>query len=162
MSEDKVYLSDKVRATIDYALKKYPKDQKQSAVKTALHAVQEEQGWLSEGYMNAVAEYLDMSAIAVYEVASFYTLYNLEKVGKHKISVCTNISCMLKGSDKIVCHLKDKLKIDFNETTSDGKYTLEEVECIAACCGAPAVRIDNDYHENLTSEKLDKILTEVE
>ena len=112
--------------------------------------------------MNAVADYLKIPHIEAYEVATFYDMYNLKPIGKHKICVCTNISCMLRGSDKIIDYLKNRLKIDVNETTADGKFTLREVECLAACCGAPMCQIDDKkYHENLTPEKMGEILDEL-
>jgi NADH-quinone oxidoreductase subunit E len=112
--------------------------------------------------MNAVADYLEMPPIAVYEIATFYTMFNLKPVGQHVIEVCTNISCMLCGCDKIVNHLKKRLQINFNETTSDGKFTLREVECLAACANAPMLQIGKKYYENLTAEKVDQILDELE
>src|SRR3990167_3545201 len=117
MSEDKVELSKAVREKIDQWVTRYPKEQKRSGVMEALRFVQEEQGWLSEAYMNAVADYLEMPQVAVYEVATFYTFYHLKPTGRHVINVCTNISCMLCGSEKVVVHLKNKLGIDLNEIT---------------------------------------------
>lgn len=147
------------RAQIDRWIAKYPPDQKQSAVMAALNIVQQQNGgWLTTELMDAVAGYLQMPPIAVYEVASFYTLYDLKAVGRHKIYVCTNISCMLCGSDVIVEHLQKKLGIKLGETTADGKFTLKESECLAACGGAPMFMIDQTYHENLTPEKVDAIL----
>ena len=108
--------------------------------------------------MDALAVYLDMPAISVYEVATFYSMYELEPVGENKISVCTNISCQLCGSDEIVEHLKTRLGIGFGETTEDGKVTLKEVECLGACCGAPMLQLNRDYHENLTADKIDNLL----
>jgi len=154
-------LTDSAKGKIDHWLTKYPADQKQSAVIAALHIVQDEIRWVPKSAMQAVADYLQMPEIAVYEVGTFYTMFNLKPVGKHKISICTNISCLLCDSTKIVNHLKDKLNVDFGETTKDGKYTLEEVECLAACKNAPAMMIDKMYHENLTTEKVDKILKEL-
>jgi len=103
-----------------------------------------------------------MPKIAVYEVASFYSMFDLQPVGRHKIYVCTNISCMLRNSDVIVEHLRSKLKIDFNQTTADRKFTLKSAECLGACGGAPMMQLDDTYHENLTPEKLDQILAGVE
>lgn len=144
---------------IDQWLTKYPPNQRQSAVLYALKIVQEDNnGWLTEPLMDAVAAYLGMPKIAVYEVASFYSMFELKPVGKHKISVCTNISCMLCESDKIVEHLKRRLGIDFGETTPDGLFTLKEVECLAACGGAPAMQIDTEYHEKVSPDKIDIIL----
>lgn len=155
-------LSDQVKKQIDHWVKKFPEDQKQSAVLAALHIVQDEQGWVSQPAMKAVADYLEMPEIAVNEVATFYTMYKKEKTGRNTISVCTNVSCMLCGSNEIVAHLKKKLGIGFGESTSDGKFMLEEVECLAACRNAPALMLNKTYHENLTPEKIDQILNEVE
>ena len=156
-------MSDQARANIDQWIAKYPEDQKQSAVMAALTIMQDENGgWIKTEQMDAVAEYLDMPAIAVYEVATFYSMYEMKPVGRHKICVCTNISCLLCGLDDIVKHLNDKLGIKFGEITEDGKFSLKEVECLGACVGAPAVMIGKDYHENLTPEKLDKLLDELD
>lgn len=152
-------LSKETRAKIDHWLTKYPADQKQSAVIPALTIVQEENnGSLTTELMDAVAHYLGMPKIAVYEVASFYSMFELKPVGKHKICVCTNVSCMLSGSHKIVDHLKKRLNIKFGEITADGKFSLKEVECLAACGGAPMMQIGREYYENLTPEKIDMIL----
>jgi len=159
----KIQLSESVRAKIDAWMQRYPAEQKRSAVMEALRLAQEDNNnWLPTELMDAVADYLGMPNIAVYEVASFYTLYNLKPVGKHTISVCTNISCMLADSDKIVNHLKKKLCVGFNQTTADGKFTLREVECLAACASAPMFQIGKKYYEHLTPEKLDVILDELE
>jgi NADH-quinone oxidoreductase subunit E len=155
-------LSEESRSEIDAWIAKYPPEQKQSAVMGALRIVQEENGgYLTTELMDAVAEYLEMAPIAVYEVATFYSMYELKPVGKHKICVCTNVSCMLCGSDDIVAHLKQKLNIGFGETTADNKFTLKEVECLGACGGAPMMQIGNKYYENLTSEKIDEILAKL-
>jgi NADH-quinone oxidoreductase subunit E len=158
-----VRLSQAAMDHIDHWLKKFPVDQKQSAVIASLMFVQKENdGWLTEGLMDAVAAYLEMPKIAVYEVASFYTMFELKPVGKIKLEVCTNISCMLNGSDKIVNHLRNKLGIDFGQTTEDGKYSLKEVECLGACGGAPMMQVGDDYHENLSVENLDPLLDSLE
>ncbi len=163
MLKENEVLSVKTREKIDKALLKYPADQKQSAIKTALHAAQEQNnGWLSERLLAAVADYLSMPRIAVYEVASFYTMFNLQPVGKYRIDICTNISCLLCGSKPLVEHLKQRLSIEFGETTADGKFTLREVECLAACGGAPALQINKDYHEGMSVEKIDKLLDSLE
>jgi NADH-quinone oxidoreductase subunit E len=155
-------LSYKTKKDIDQWLTKYPPNQRQSAVLYALKTVQEEnKGWLTESLMDAVAAYLGMPKIAVYEVATFYNLFELKPVGKHKISVCTNISCMLCDSEGIVQHLEKRLGIKAGETTPDGQFTLKEVECLAACGGAPAVQIGRVYHEKVTPEKIDAILSEL-
>ena len=153
-------LSKKACREIDIWLKKYPAEQKQSAVLAALRAVQHEnKGYLTTELMDAVAEYLEMSKIAVYEVASFYSMFETKPVGKHSISVCNNISCMLMGADNIVDHVEKKLGIKTGESTKDGKFYLKcEEECLAACCGGPMMMIDHIYYENLTTEKVDEIL----
>lgn len=148
-----------IRQRLDSWVAKYPARQSQSAVIPALHILQaENEGWLSEAIMDALAVYLDMPAISVYEVATFYTMFDLKPVGKHKLNVCTNISCLLNGSEDIVAHLEKRLNVRLGETTEDGKYTLRQVECLGACCGAPMMQIGRDYHEYLTTEKLDNIL----
>ena len=147
------------KAEIDKWIAKYPPDQKQSAVMAALRVVQDQNGgFLTNELIEAVAEYLEMPAIAVYEVATFYSMYELKPVGKHKICVCTNISCMLCGSDDIVEHLQKRLGIKFGETTSDGRFTLKEVECLGACVNAPMLQIGHQYYENLTPAKIDQII----
>jgi NADH-quinone oxidoreductase subunit E len=156
-------LSEKVREEIDRWITRYPENQKRSGVMQALTFAQEENnGYLTTEIMDAVADYLNMPRISVYEVVSFYTMYNTKPVGEHVINVCTNISCMLSGSDKIVDHLKKCLKIDFNETTLDKKFTLRQVECLGACANAPVIHVGNQYHENLTPEKVDVMLDELE
>ena len=137
---------------------KYPPERKSSAVMAALRIAQEEHGWLAVPLMDYVAELLGMRPIQVYEVASFYSMYDLKPVGKHKVSVCTNISCMRCGSDAIVKHLELRLGVKLGETTPDKKFTLKEVECLAACGGAPMFQIDKTYYENLTPDKIDRIL----
>ena len=152
-------LSDYVRGEMDDWLARYPIDQKQSAVLGALRALQHEDGYLKTEKMDAVAAYLDMPLIAVYEVASFYSMFELKPVGRYTLSVCTNLSCMLCGADKIVEHLERKLGIELGESTPDGKIFLKkEEECLAACCGAPMMQVNHDYAENLTIEKVDRIL----
>ena len=152
-----------IRQQLDKWVAKYPIDQAQSAVIPALHILQAENGgWLTKALMNDLAVYLDMPAISVYEVATFYSMYELEAVGKHKISICTNISCMLNGSEEIVKHFENRLGIKFGQTTADGKITLKEVECLGACCGAPMLQLGREYHENLTTEKVDNLLDGLE
>lgn len=156
-------LPEHIRQEIDQWIAKYPPEQKQSAVLPALTIVQEyNKGWLSEELMQAVADYLEMPKIAVFEVATFYSMFELKPVGRHKICVCTNISCMLRGSEKIVNHLEERLGIGFNETTADGKVTLKEVECLGACANAPVFHLGKRYYEDLTPEKVDAILNELE
>lgn len=152
-------LTPDVKAEIDKWIAKYPDDQKQSAVMAALHIAQDaSDGWLPTGMMDAIADYLDMPEIAVYEVASFYSMYELKPVGRHKICVCTNISCMLCDSEKVVGHLENKLGIKLGETTKDGKFTLKEVECLGACVDAPVLQVGKDYHAKMTPEKIDNLL----
>lgn len=164
MSEAKSkLLSPKICAAIDKWIHKYPPERKQSAVLPALHIVQDaHDGWLTDELLDAVADYLDMPHIAVYEVATFYNMYDLKPVGKHKIRVCTNVSCMLSGCDVIVEHLQKRLGIKLGETSADGRFTLKEVECMAACTGAPMMQVDKTYYVNLTPEKVDEILDKVE
>ncbi|MDR2219796.1 MAG: NADH-quinone oxidoreductase subunit NuoE [Methylobacillus sp.] len=152
-------LSPESIAEIDKELTKYPPDRRQSAVISALRIAQDELGWLSKDTISFVARHLGIPDIAALEVATFYNMFELEPVGRHKITVCTNISCMLRGSDEIVGHLKQRLGIDFNETTPDGRFTLKEGECMGACGGAPLFHVNNKRMcECLTPEKVDKIL----
>ncbi|PIZ03825.1 MAG: NADH-quinone oxidoreductase subunit NuoE [Gammaproteobacteria bacterium CG_4_10_14_0_8_um_filter_38_16] len=157
-------LSEQTKKHIDHWLTKYPADQRRSAVVASLLAVQEQNGGhLTDEAMNAVADYLQIPHVEAYEVATFYDMYHLKPIGKNKIAVCTNISCMLRGSDEILAHLKKRLAISPGETTADGQFTLCEVECLAACGGAPMCQVnDKDYHENLTIEKIETILNELE
>lgn len=157
-------LSAHVRAEIDHWLTRYPADQKQSAVLAALREAQHENsGYLTLELMDAVAEYLEMPPIAVYEVASFYSIYETKPVGRHNIAVCTNISCMLRGSDTVVSYIEKKLGIKLGESTPDGKFYLKkEEECLAGCCGAPMMQVDHVYYEHLTPEKVDQVLDSLE
>jgi len=143
---------------IDEWIAKYPTDQKQSAVMTALMVAQEEHGYLTQELMDAVAEYLEMPPIAVYEVATFYSMYEHKPVARHLINVCTNISCLLRNSAAVVKHLEKKLAVTLGETTEDGRFTLRSVECLGACVNAPMMQVDKDYHENLTADKIDTVL----
>jgi len=155
-------LSLQTTEKIDYELTKYPEDQRQAAVMSALRIVQTELGWLSKDSISEVAQYLGMPEIAALEVASFYNMYDLAPVGKYKITICTNISCMLRDSDDIVNHLQGKLGVGFNEVTSDGKFCLKEGECMGACGGAPLMTVNNHtMYEFLTTEKVDAILEEL-
>jgi len=163
-TDNTAHLSSAVRREIDHWLTKFPEERRQSAVIAALTAVQEHgEGWLSTEQMDAVAEYLGMPRIAVYEVASFYSLFHTEPVGRHKISVCNNISCMLCGGDEIIAHVENKLGIKVGDTTEDKRVTLvREEECLAACCGAPMMVVNGHYYEKLTPEKVDAILDGLE
>jgi len=152
-------LNEQSTADIDIWVAKYPEEQKQSAVMAALRIVQDQNGgWLTEELMNAVAEYLDMPKIAVYEVATFYSMYEHQPVGRHKICVCNSISWLLNGSEKKIDYLQEKLGVKIGEVTTDGKFSIKEVECLGACVGAPAIMIGNTYYENLTPEKIDQIM----
>lgn len=150
-----------IREHMDKWLLRYPKEHKRSGVFEALRVMQERHGFLDEAQMDAVADYLGMPHIAVYEVATFYTMYYLNPVGKHVVNVCTNISCMLNGSEQILEHFENKLGIKLNETTADGKFTLKEVECLGACVSAPVCQIGKKYFVNLTKEKVDEIVAEL-
>ncbi len=158
--ENQTLLSEHARQVIDSWAAKFPPDKKQSAVLSALREVQHENGgYLTLELMDAVADYLEMPRIAVYEVATFYSMLETEPVGRHSVSVCTNISCMLCGADDIVEHIESKLGIRTGESTSDGRiYLKQEEECLAACCGGPMMMVDHVYYENLTKEKVDEIL----
>jgi NADH-quinone oxidoreductase subunit E len=156
-------LSAPVRAEIDHWLAKFPPERKRSAVIAALHAAQHEnKGFLTTDLMDAVAGYLELPNILVYEVASFYSMFETKPVGRHHISVCTNISCMLRGSQEVVEYIENKLGIKTGDSTPDGRiYLKREEECLAACCGAPMMMVDHVYHENLTPPIIDKILDEL-
>jgi NADH-quinone oxidoreductase subunit E len=155
-------LSKHLKTEIDHWVHKFPAGRQASAVIPALTLVQDQEGYLSEGMMNAVADHLSMPYIAVYEVATFYSMFHLEPSGKHQLEICTNISCMLSGCNKIVDHLKDRLEIGFNETTQNGLFTLRSVECLGSCGTAPVMKLGKDYLENLTVEKIDALLAELE
>lgn len=143
---------------INHWIDKYPAEQKQSAVMSALMVLQEEHGYLTDEAMTALASYLDMAPIAVFEIANFYTMYERAPVGRHVISVCTNISCQLRDSAQIVKHLEKKLKVKVGETTADKRFTLRCVECLGACVNAPMMQIDKEYHEHLTPAVVDDVL----
>jgi len=160
----KEILSAETKSQIDHWVGKFPADRQRSAVIQALTIAQEQNGgWLSKPIITAVAQYLDIPAAWAYEVASFYSLFHLEPVGRHKVAICTNISCHLCGSKKIVDHVEQKLGIKLGETTSDERITLVvEEECLAGCVGAPMMVVDGHYHENLTPDKVDQILDGLE
>ena len=158
-------LSHHEREEIDSWLQRYPADRKQSALLAALRAVMHEDHYLSVEKMDAVADYLGLPEIAVYEVASFYSMFELDKkaAAKYSISVCTNVSCMLCGSDQILEHVEKKLGIKLGESTPDGKFFLKmEEECLAACSSAPMMQINHVYHTDLTPQKVDEILDGLE
>lgn len=162
--EDKDSLfTPEVRAEIDAWVAKYPEGWQQSAVMAALAIVQDVNGGhITKALMDQVADYLDMPPIAVYEVGSFYSMYEHKPVGRHKICLCTNVSCMISGSDAILDHIGERLGIGFGEVTEDGKFSLKEVECLGACGGAPMMQIGRTYYENLTPELVDQILDGLE
>jgi len=144
---------------IDREVTKYPPDQKQSAVMGALIIAQDEKGWLSSETMDYVARYLGMPPVQVYEVASFYTMYNLKPVGRHKLTLCTCLPCGLQGALDAADHLRQKLGIGFNQTTPDGGFTLKEGECMGACAMAPVLLVNNKkMHDYMSNEKLDRLL----
>ena len=156
----KYELSAHVKDEIESWKARFPEDRQRSAVISALHAVQHDNhGFVTAEQMNAVAEYLDLPTIQVYEIATFYSMFQTKEVGRNEVAICTNVSCMLRGADDIVDHVEAKLGIKLGESTADGKIFLkQEEECIAACCGAPALMVNHKYHENLTKEMVDEIL----
>jgi NADH-quinone oxidoreductase subunit E len=164
MTDRRQSLSDHVREEIDHWVTKFPAGRQRSAVIAALHAAQHENGgYLTTPIMNSVADYLGLPPIQVYEVAAFYSMFEIKPVGRHSVSVCTNISCMLRGADEIVEHVERRYGIKTGESTPDGKiYLKSEEECLAACCGAPMMMVDHHYYENLTVETVDKVLDELE
>ena len=153
-------LSAHVREEIEHWKARFPEDRQRSAVIGALHAVQHENdGYLTPELMDAVAEYLELPSIQVYEVATFYSMFQTKPVGRHNVAICTNVSCMLRGADDIVEHVEKKLGIKLGESTGDGRiYLKREEECLAACCGAPMMMVDHKYYEDLTTEQVDAIL----
>ncbi len=155
-------LSTESLKKIDKEIAKYPADQKQSAVMSALAIAQTEKGWLSSETMDFVANYLDMQPIAVYEVATFYNMYNLKPVGQYKITVCTNLPCTLSGGNDAANYLKQKLGIGFNETSADGRFTLKEGECMGACGDAPVLLVNNKRMCSfMSNEQIDRLLEEL-
>lgn len=155
-------LSPESLKKIDHEIAKYPLDKKQSAVMSTLAIAQEEKGWLATETMDFVANYLDMPAIAVYEVATFYNMYNLEPLGTYKLTVCTNLPCALSGGYEAADYLKQKLGIGFNETTADGKFTLKEGECMGSCGDAPVLLVNNQRMCSfMSNEAIDKVLEEL-
>ncbi len=155
-------LSDVAKQKIDHEIAKFPADQKQSAVMAALAIVQDENGWLPTGLMDAVAHYLSMPSIAVYEVATFYNMYNLKPMGTHKITVCTNLPCALSGGVDAAEYLKHKLGVNWKEVTADGKFSVVEGECMGACADAPVLLINNKRMCSFMSNtKLDQLIAEL-
>jgi NADH-quinone oxidoreductase subunit E len=156
-------LSAHTRAEIDHWVAKFPPGRQRSAVLSALRAAQEQnQGFLTVPLMDAVADYLALPPIQVYEVASFYSMFETHPCGRHHVSVCTNISCMLRGGEDIAAYVERKLGIRVGQSTPDGRIFLKrEEECLAACTGAPMMMVDHVYHEHLTPEKVDQILADL-
>jgi len=156
-------LSQESLSRIDRELEKYPAEQKKSATMSALRIAQEELGWLSNETIAFVAHYLGLTDIEVFEVASFYNMYDLAPVGKYKITVCTNLPCALSGGVHAADYVKQKLGIDFNETTPDGKFTLKEGECMGACGDAPVLLVNNHHMCSwMTPEKIDQMLADLD
>ena len=151
-------LSQAALDEIEQECTKFPADRRQSALLAALRIAQEEHRWLSDELIEYIAGVIGVPAVRAYEVATFYAMYQLKPVGENVIHLCTNISCMLRGCDKIQEHIESKLHIKMGETTEDGKFTLQEVECLCACAGAPMMQVNRDYHENLTPDRVDEIL----
>lgn len=161
--ENQNFIQGDVQKRIDRWCARYPSDQKQSAVIPALRIVQEVNGGhLTKDLMDQIAQYLEMTPISVYEVATFYSNFEHQPVGRHKICFCTNISCMLRGSDELLDYIKNKLDIDVGQVTSDGKFSIKKVECLGACVNAPMMQIDKTFYENLTEQRLDQILDSLE
>ncbi len=155
-------LSAEALQKIDREVAKYPPEQKQSAVMAALIVAQDEKGWLAVETMDFVAQYLGMAPVAVYEVASFYNMYNLKPTGEYKLTICTCLPCGLQGSLEAADHLKARLGIDFDQTTADGRFTLKEGECMGACSMAPVVLVNNKkMHDYLSKEKIDALLDDL-
>jgi NADH-quinone oxidoreductase subunit E len=157
---DSALLSDHAKEVIEQWKSRFPEGRERSAVISALHVVQHENdGYLTAELMNAVADYLDLPTIQVYEVATFYSMFQTKPVGRHNVAICTNVSCMLRGSDEIVEHVEGKLGVRIGESTDDGRiYLKREEECLAACCGAPMMMVNHKYYENLTTDQVDEIL----
>ncbi|CAM8628985.1 NuoE NADH,ubiquinone oxidoreductase 24 kD subunit [Oxalobacteraceae bacterium] len=161
-AKQRMLLSQDAYKKIDRELAKFPSDQKQSAVMSALAIAQDEKGWLSPEVIRDVASYLDMPAIAVQEVATFYTMYNLKPVGKYKLTICTNLPCQLSNGDRAAAYLKQKLGVDFNETTADGLFTLKEGECMGACGDSPVMLVNNKRMCSfMSNEKIDALIEEL-
>jgi NADH-quinone oxidoreductase subunit E len=160
---DPAALNEHTRAEIDHWVAKFPPGRQRSATIAALRAAQEQNhGYLTPELMSAVAEYLHLPPIQVYEVASFYSMFELHPCGRHHVSICTNISCMLRGAEDLVAHAERRLGIRLGQSTPDGRILLKkEEECLAACTGAPMLMVDHVFHEHLTPEKLDRVLDEL-
>lgn len=155
-------LSEQAYKKIDRELAKFPADQRQSAVMAALAIAQDEYGWVSPEVMQDLADYIGMPAIAVQEVATFYNMYDLKPIGKHKVTICTNLPCALSGGEKAAAYLKEKLGIDYRQTTADGRFTLVEGECMGACGDSPVLLVNNKRMcSHMSNEKIDALLAEL-
>ena len=157
-------LTEQTQKTIDHWVSKFPQDKKRSALIQALIAAQEQNGgWITRELTEAVAQYLELPTVWAHEVVSFYSMFFTEPVGRHKVNICTNISCWLNGAEGMLTHAEEKLGVKLGETTGDGRITLvREEECLAGCCGAPMAVVDGHYHEKLDLQKLDAILDGLE
>ena len=157
-------LSEQTRETIDHWVSKFPPDKKRSALIQSLLAAQEQNGgWITRDLTEAVAGYLDLPPVWAHEVVSFYSMFFTQPAGRHKVNICTNISCWLRGAEGMVAHAEKKLGVKLGGTTEDGRITLvREEECLAGCCGAPMMVVDGHYHENLDLEQMDAILEGLE
>jgi NADH-quinone oxidoreductase subunit E len=153
-----VVFSDSMMQQMNEVVKKFPQDKEKSALIRILHIAQAEYGWVSVPVMNKIAEFLKIQAIEVYEVATFYTMFHLQPVGKHVLEVCRTGPCMLVGSDQIIDYIGDKLGIKVGETSQDGMFTLKTAECLGACGYAPMLQCGKKYHEHLTKERVDEII----
>ena len=157
-------LSDHVKSEIEHWKTRFPEGRERSAVISALHAVQHENhGYITSVQMDAVADYLGLPPVQVYEVATFYSMFQTTEVGRNEVAICTNVSCMLRGADDIVEHVEERLGVKLGESTADGRIFLKkEEECVAACCGAPVMMVNHKYYENLTTDEVDDILEKLD
>ena len=163
MLERQKIFSPEITTKLEEWEKRYPKTQKRSVIIPGLHVLQDHNGgYLTVELMENLAQYLEVPQASVFEVATFYGMYDLEKVGRHKLNVCTNVSCMLNGAKKLMNHIEKRLDIKVGQTTADGRITLRAVECQGACCGAPMLEVDKVFHENLTIDKVDQIIDSLE
>lgn len=162
MNDNTFYnIPSEICTKINEWLLKFPDGKKKPAIIFALHQIQKENKFIKKTHINSIAKFLRINEIDVYEVAAFYSMFELDKIGKHTISVCTNVSCMLNGSDEILAYLEEKLDLKVG-TSSDKFFLKDERECLAACCGAPMMQVNHKYYENLTKEKIDEIIRDID
>lgn len=162
MNDNTFYnIPSEICTKINEWLLKFPDGKKKPAIIFALHQIQKENKFIKKTHINSIAKFLGINEIDVYEVAAFYSMFELDKIGKHTISVCTNVSCMLNGSDEILSYLEEKLDLKVG-TSSDKFFLKDERECLAACCGAPMMQVNHKYYENLTKEKIDEIIRDID